>query len=46
MSRNTTNSYDLDAHSFVVEQLYGDRAGNPYTPESDRAIFWAMKEAK
>jgi len=37
MSHNATNWYDLDAQGFVVEQLYGDRAGNPYTPDSDRA---------
>jgi SAM-dependent methyltransferase len=33
----------LEAHGFVVEQLYGDRAGNPYTEASKRAIFWARK---
>jgi len=26
-----------------AEQLYGDRAGNPYTEVSRRAIFWARK---
>jgi SAM-dependent methyltransferase len=31
----------LDAQHFVVEQRYGDRAGNPYTDQSSRAIFWA-----
>ncbi len=31
----------LEAHGFVIEQLYGDRAGNPYTETSKRAIFWA-----
>lgn len=33
----------LETHGFVVEQLYGDRAGNPYTETSGRAIFWARK---
>jgi SAM-dependent methyltransferase len=33
----------LETHGFVVEQLYGDRAGNPYTGASERAIFWARK---
>ncbi|MDY7078475.1 MAG: class I SAM-dependent methyltransferase [Chloroflexota bacterium] len=33
----------LEANRFVVEQLYGDRAGNPYTETSGRAIFWARK---
>ncbi|MFC1901202.1 class I SAM-dependent DNA methyltransferase [Chloroflexota bacterium] len=33
----------LESHGFIVEQLFGDRAGNPYTEESDRAIFWAVK---
>jgi L-amino acid N-acyltransferase YncA len=34
----------LDRHGFVIEQTFGDRVGNPYTPESPRAIFWARKE--
>lgn len=33
----------LETHGFVVEQLYGDRNGNPYSQESSRAIFWARK---
>jgi SAM-dependent methyltransferase len=33
----------LETHGFVIEQLYGDRAGNPYTEASQRAIFWARK---
>jgi len=33
----------LETHGFVVEALYGDRAGNPYTGVSERAIFWARK---
>jgi SAM-dependent methyltransferase len=33
----------LEAHGFAVEQLYGDRAGNPYAEASKRAIFWARK---
>jgi len=34
----------LENYGFVVEHIYGDRAGNPYTEASDRAIFWAIKE--
>jgi hypothetical protein len=34
----------LETHGFVIEQLYGDRAGNPYTKTSKRAIFWARKQ--
>jgi len=33
----------LDQYGFKVEQLYGDRSGNPYTEMSNRAIFWAKK---
>jgi SAM-dependent methyltransferase len=33
----------LETHGFVVEQMYGDRAGSPYTEASGRAIFWAQK---
>lgn len=33
----------LEAHGFEIEHLYGDRAGNPYTESSKRAIFWARK---
>lgn len=33
----------LTAHGFVVEHLYGDRAGTPYRDPSDRAIFWARR---
>jgi len=33
----------LEKYGFSVEHLYGDRAGNPYTEESGRAIFWARK---
>jgi len=33
----------LEPHGFVVERMYGDRAGNPYTETSSRAIFWARK---
>ncbi len=33
----------LDRHGFIVEHLYGDRAGNPYSDTSSRAVFWAMK---
>jgi SAM-dependent methyltransferase len=31
----------LEHHGFVVERAMGDRAGNPYTETSGRAIFWA-----
>ena len=33
----------LNAHGFVVEHLYGDRSGSPYTVTAKRAIFWARK---
>jgi SAM-dependent methyltransferase len=33
----------LERHGFVIEHLYGDRKGNPYSNESSRAIFWARK---
>jgi len=33
----------LEQHGFVIEQLWGDRDGQPYTPSSPRAIFWARK---
>lgn len=33
----------LVSQGFVVERLYGDRAGNPYSETSERAIFWARK---
>jgi SAM-dependent methyltransferase len=33
----------LEKHGFVIEHLYGDRKGNPYSNESSRAIFWARK---
>ncbi len=34
----------LAKHGFAVERLFGDRKGNPYTPQSPRAIFWARKK--
>ena len=34
----------LTRSGFVVEKLFGDRLGSPYTDESSRAIFWARKE--
>ncbi len=34
----------LEKYGFVVKQVYGDRAGNPYNEESPRAIFWAEKK--
>ncbi len=33
----------LTAHGYVVEELYGDRAGTPYSESSERAIFWARR---
>lgn len=33
----------LNEHGFVIEEVFGDREGNTYTPESNRAIFWARK---
>ncbi len=33
----------LETHGFIIERTYGDRAGNPYTETSSRAIFWARK---
>ena len=32
-------------HGFAVEKTFGDRAGNPYSPASPRAIFWARTNA-
>jgi hypothetical protein len=34
----------LEQHDFIVEHLFGDRAGSPYSETSGRAIFWAGKE--
>ena len=33
----------LEWHGFVIEHLFGERAGAPYTDSSGRAIFWARK---
>lgn len=33
----------LTGNGFIIEQHYGDRAGTPYQPTSNRAIFWARK---
>jgi SAM-dependent methyltransferase len=33
----------LDDHGFIIEQFYGDHAGNTYIDSSKRAIFWARK---
>jgi len=33
----------LEKYGLVVEQVFGDRAGNPYEDASNRAIFWAKK---
>jgi SAM-dependent methyltransferase len=33
----------LETHGFLIEQLYGDRNGIPYSNESSRAIFWACR---
>jgi SAM-dependent methyltransferase len=34
----------LPKHGLVIENLFGDRKGSPYSPESPRAIFWARKQ--
>jgi len=33
----------LKKYSFHILKIFGDRQGNPYTTESNRAIFWAKK---
>lgn len=33
----------LKGYDFQIFQVFGDRQGNSYTKESDRAIFWARK---
>lgn len=33
----------LEYYGFVIEQFYGDHAGNTYSDTSKRAIFWARK---
>jgi len=33
----------LDDCGFTVLALFGSRRGEPFTPESGRAIFWAQK---
>jgi len=33
----------LEAAGFNILSIFGDRQGNPYTPRSERAIFWAQK---
>lgn len=33
----------LEGHGFVIESIYGDRGGAPYTETSPRAIFWARR---
>jgi len=35
----------LGAHGLAIEQTFGDHAGDPYRPDSPRAIFWARKAA-
>jgi len=35
----------LARHGFVIEQMFGDHAGNPYTDQSSRATFWARKQS-
>ena len=35
----------LEEYGFIIERMYGDRAGNPYVSSSPRAIFWARKGA-
>jgi ubiquinone/menaquinone biosynthesis C-methylase UbiE len=36
----------LNKYSFVIDNLWGDRQGSPYTDESERAIFWARLSVK
>jgi hypothetical protein len=33
----------LEKHGFRIRSVFGDRAGTPYTPAGERAIFWAEK---
>jgi len=33
----------LNGNDIEIEDVFGDRAGNPYEPASPRAIFWARK---
>ncbi|MFZ6026180.1 MAG: class I SAM-dependent methyltransferase [Chloroflexota bacterium] len=33
----------LERYGLIIEQFFGDRVQNPYTPHSPRAIFWARK---
>lgn len=33
----------LKKHGFQILRVFGDRQGNAYTQDSDRAIFWARK---
>ena len=35
----------LERYGFTIEKAFGDWEGRPYTPESDRAIFWARKSS-
>jgi SAM-dependent methyltransferase len=34
----------LETHGFIIEKLFGDRSGGPYTDDSNRAIFWARRK--
>jgi len=36
----------LEKYGFVIEETFGDRAGNPYTDQSERAIYWARKSER
>jgi SAM-dependent methyltransferase len=35
----------LERYGFFIEKTFGNRAGIPYAPASERAIFWARKKA-
>jgi SAM-dependent methyltransferase len=35
----------LEAHAFVIERVWGERDGTPYSETSSRAIFWARRAA-
>ncbi len=36
----------LEQTELVIEHLFGDRQGTPYTDHAERAIFWAIKKEK
>ncbi|MBN1343804.1 MAG: class I SAM-dependent methyltransferase [Phycisphaerae bacterium] len=36
----------LQEHGFLIENVFGSRAGDPYEPTSPRAIFWARRQGE